>query len=182
MRRNHHFVFRGVNICLWIRLFTLLRIDLPNVAKANLSEEPDIKYTIVAQRWLTDEEIRKFKDVIGYRIAIRIRLSNDSDTSIEYLASSLNGRPLGYCWDRKIDQKEWEYMPPSRGRTGAPGTELTGIGYDWRVLPPHSSVEGEALSYTAKDQEFAFSTFIRQNPESEMCEVVSNVIRPLSDR
>jgi hypothetical protein len=182
MRHRCCFIFKPIIICFWVTMVFVLQTNSPVKATAGQSKDPTIKYTVISQRWLTKEELRKFEDVIGYRIAIKLRLSNDSDKSIEYLASSLDNEPRGYSLHSKIGTEAWEYIPHSRGRTGNPGTEFTGIGYTWRVLQPHSSVEGEILSYTAKDQEFAFSTFIQKNSESEMREVVSDTIRPLSNR
>jgi len=182
MKRKSVSIFKFSLACLVTISFVILQVLSPNKAGAKLMSKPTIKYTVVSQRWLTKEEIQKFEDAIGYKIAIKVRLTNDSDENIEYLSSSIHSRPLGYRWERKIGAKDWYFTPPSRGRDGVPGIEFTGIGYAWRVLPPHSSVEGEVLSYTSKDEEFAFSTFVRNNPEDSMCEIVSDVIRPLFDR
>lgn len=162
-------------------LASLFMVD-ENMATSGQSDKTAIQYTVISQRWLTQEEISKFEDVKGYKIAIRVRLANDSPSDVEYLASSFDIRPLGYRWERKRGKKEWEFTPPSRGREGLPGSEFTGIGYTWRILPARSAVESEILSYTARDEEFAFSTFIRKGSENQMREIVSNVIHPLVDR
>lgn len=182
MRSDHRHCSRLFIFFLGLGLLVLLLIGSGSKARAQQSNKSAIQYIVVSQRWLTHEELSKFEDAKGYQIAIRLRLSNESDHSVEYLASSSDLSSLGYRWERKTDKKDWEFTPPSRGRDGTPGSEFTGIGYTWRVLPAHSAVETENLSYTAKDEVFAFSTFIRKGPESQPQEVVSNVIHPLFDR
>ncbi len=179
MRHKYEYGSRLLLISVRLCLLVLLLVEGGHEAGERQADKKVIQYTVVSQRWLSYEELSKFEDVKGYKIAIRVRLSNETDRDIEYLASSLDIRPLGYSWTRKIGKKDWEYTP---SRNLPPSSMFTGIGYTWRVLPSHSAIETEILSYTAKDEEFAFSTLIRKDLQSQMQEVVSNVIRPLVNR
>lgn len=144
-----------------------------------MEAQPEIRYTFVSQRWLSKEELSKFKDVHGLALAVRMRLSNESKSHVSYLAG-ISIVPHGYRWFRKIGETKWQYLPKSRGREGPPGSEFRGVAYTWLELPPGASIEFEAYDWSKDDEEHAFSAFVRQDKDASQEEVTSDTFRPLS--
>ena len=58
-------------------------------ASEPIENSGQVRYTILSVRPLTDAEKASFQDVAGPNIAVRYRLSNETDHSISYLAESL---------------------------------------------------------------------------------------------
>lgn len=146
-----------------------------------MEPQPGIRYTFLSQRWLSNEELSRFKDVHGLALAVRMRLSNESKSHVFYLAGT-SVIPQGYHLFRKIGETKWQYLPKSRGRAGPPGSEFTGVAYTWLELPPGASIEFEAYDWSEDDEEHAFSAFVRQDKDASPEEVTSNNYRPLSKR
>lgn len=143
----------------------------------------NVQYNAQSQRRLTIEEKSRFKDVIGYSIAIQMRLKNTSNTEIYYLSSSLENRPLGYRWEKIDGDTDWSFTPNTRGRIGLPGVELTGVGYEWRLLSPQATIDADFFSASPVDKKFRYSTFIRSaESESLTCEAISEPFLPLQTK
>lgn len=143
-----------------------------------IAAQPEIRYAFLSQRWLTKEELSRFKDVHGLALAVRMRFSNESKSHVSYLAG-VSVVPHGYRWFRKIGETKWQYLPKSRGREGSPGSEFTGVAYTWLELPPGASNEFETYDWSTEDEEHAFSAFVRQDKDGSSMEVTSDTYRPL---
>lgn len=144
---------------------------------------PNVRYIFLSQRRLTKDELKQFDDVFGLALAVRMRLSNEGKNPVYYLADS-NGsiRPHGYQVFRKLGASTWEFLPPSRGREGAPGSEFTGGGYTYLILPPNAAVEFEMLDWSNPEQEHAFTTFIKVDADAKPMEITSDTFRPTSNK
>lgn len=140
---------------------------------------PNVRYTFLSQRWLTKDELKQFDDVIGLTHAVRMRLSNEGKNPVYYLADS-NGsiRPHGYQFFRKLGTSTWEFLPPSRGREGVPGSEFSGSGYTYLMLPPNAAVEFEMFDWSNPNQEHAFTTFLKVDVDAKPVEITSDSFRP----
>jgi hypothetical protein len=138
-----------------------------------------VRYIFLSQRRLTKDELKQFDDVFGLALAVRMRLSNEGKSPVYYLADS-NGsiHPHGYQFFRKLGATTWEFLPPSRGREGVAGSEFTGRGYTYLMLPPNSAVEFEMFDWNNPNQEHAFSTFIKVSAEAKPVELTSDSFRP----
>jgi hypothetical protein len=150
-----------------------------NNTDSRMEAQPGIRYTFLSQRWLSNEELSRFKDVHGLALAVRMRFSNEGKSHVFYLAG-ISVIPQGYHSFRKIGETKWQYLPKSRGREGPPGSEFTGVAYTWLELPPGASIEFEAYDWSKDDEEHAFSAFVRQDKDASPMEVTSDTFRPLS--
>jgi hypothetical protein len=144
---------------------------------------PNVRYTFLSLRWLTKDELKQFDDVFGLALAVRMRLSNEGKNPVYYLADS-NGsiRPHGYQFFRKLGASTWEFLPPSRGREGVPGSEFTGTRYTYLMLPPNAAVEFEMLDWSNPEQEHAFTTFIKVDADAKPMEITSETFRPTATK
>jgi len=89
--------------------------------------------------------------------------------------------PAGYQFFRKIGDKEWQSLPPSRGRReGIAGPEFKGDGYRWLELPPGAAIEFEVYDWSSGGEEHSFSAFVKTDPHQEPIEVRSDIFKPLS--
>lgn len=141
---------------------------------------PGVSYTFLSQRWLTKDELKQFKDVHGLSIAVRMRFSNQGKDPVYYLARSAGSViPEGYRSFRKVGDPNWQYLPQSRGREGAPGSEFTGVAYTWLQLPAGASIEFETFDWSKSDEEHALSAFVKKDMDSKPVEVISDIFRPL---
>jgi hypothetical protein len=104
-----------------------------NNGDSGTEAQPGVRYTVVSQRWLRNDELSQFKDVHGLTLAVRMRLSNESMSPVFYLAGT-SVIPQGYKLFRKIGETSWQYLPKSRGREGSPGSEFSGVAYTWLEL------------------------------------------------
>jgi hypothetical protein len=143
---------------------------------------PAVKYAVISQRWLSPKELSRFQDVSGLVLAVRMRLSNESDWYIKYPARSTGSiLPEGYHYFRKVGEKHWQSLPPSRGRVGdQPGPEFSGDGIRWLELAPYASVEFEILNWSNAAEEHCFSTFVKTDENPTPIEEKSNIFRPLT--
>lgn len=141
---------------------------------------PDVMYKVLAQRWLTKEELKQFENVRGVALAVRLRLSNESKRHILYLANSGTISPTGYHLFRPIGTSSWLSTSPARGREGSPGSEFTGVAYSWLELPPGAAIEIEAHDWSKSGEEHAFSTFIKTDIDVKPVELISSIYRPLT--
>ena len=144
---------------------------------------PNVRYVFLSQRRLTKDELKQFDDVFGLALAVRMRLSNEGKNPVYYLADS-NGsiRPHGYQFFRKLGASTWEFLPPSRGREGVPGSEFTGRGYTYLMLPPNTAVEFEMFDWNNPNQEHAFTTFIKVDVDAKPVEITSDTFRPTANK
>ncbi len=138
-----------------------------------------VKYEVLNQRRLTEEEIKRLGQLYGITLAIRLRLTNSSSQHIRYLATSGTMVPIGYHLFREVGATEWKSTLPARGRQGPPGSEFTGISYSWLVLPPGAVVEIDAHDWSKAGEEHAFSTFVKESPDSKPEEVMTKPYRPI---
>lgn len=138
-----------------------------------------VRYGVVSKRLLTAAERSKFTDVQGLEIAVRLKLSNDNDYHIRYLANAGSIVPAGYRLFRERGTDSWQSTSRARGKEGAPGTEFSGVGYAWLEIPPHASVEFEAHDWVSHSQEHAFSTFVRDGKQT--VEVTSDAYVPVAE-
>jgi hypothetical protein len=152
-----------------------------NNGDSGTEAQPGVRYTVVSQRWLRNDELSQFKDVHGLTLAVRMRLSNESTSPVFYLAGT-SVIPQGYKLFRKIGETSWQYLPKSRGREGSPGSEFSGVAYTWLELPAGASIEFETYDWSAKDEEHAFSAFIREDKNAVSQEVTSDTYRPITSR
>lgn len=145
-----------------------------------------VRYAVVSQRWLTTDELKQFDDEFGFAIAVRMRLSNESRAPVHYLADGNESigsiRPQGYEFFRQVGETKWNYSPPTRGREGAPGSQLPSNQYKYLILPPGASIEFEIFDWTRSEQEHAFSTFVKFDVNARPIEIVSDTFRPLAKR
>ena len=140
---------------------------------------PQVRYSALSQRWLSDSELKQFKDVIGVSLSVRIRLSNDGETPVWYLARAGSVCPMGYQLFRRLGETVWQSTSPSRGREGPPGSEFTGVVYSWLELPAGSAIEMNAHDYSRAGEEHAFSTFVKTKKDGPIVEVIMEPYRPL---
>ena len=152
-----------------------------NSGDSGMEAQPGVRYTFLSQRWLSNDELSRFKDVHGLTLAVRMRLSNESMSPVFYLAGS-SVIPQGYKLFRKIGETSWQYLPKSHGREGPPGSEFSGVAYTWLELPAGASIEFETYDWSAKDEEHAFSAFVRQDKNASPQEVTSDPYRPIISR
>jgi hypothetical protein len=152
-----------------------------NNGDSGTETQPGVRYTVLSQRWLRKDELSQFKDVHGLTLAVRMRLSNESMSPVFYLAGT-SVIPQGYKLFRKIGETSWQYLPKSRGREGSPGSEFSGVAYTWLELPAGASIEFETYDWSAKDEEHAFSAFIREDKNAVSQEVTSDTYRPITSR
>jgi hypothetical protein len=158
---------------------------IPNANETRITagKLASVRYVVVSQRWLTRDELKQFDDEFGLAIAVRMRLSNESAAPFYYLADG-NGsiHPQGYEFFRKVGEIKWDYLPPTRGREGAPGTEPVSNQYKYLILPAGAAIEFEIFDWNRPVQEHAFSTFVKLDVNSRPIEIVSDTFRPLSIR
>lgn len=138
-----------------------------------------VKYEVLNQRRLTEEEIKQLGQPYGIALAVRLRLTNTSNRHILYLATSGTIVPTGYHFFREVGASEWKSTSPARGRQGPPGSEFTGAVYSWLELPPGAAVEIDAHDWSKAGEEHAFSTFVKQSPDSKPEEITTNSYRPI---
>ena len=145
-----------------------------------------VRYSVISQRWLTEDELRQFDDEFGLAIAVRVRLSNESRAPVYYLADANESigsiRPQGYEFFRNVGETKWEYSPPIRGRDGAPGSQSPSNQYKYLMLPPGAAIEFEVFDWSRSGQEHAFSTFVKFDLKAPPVEIVSDVFRPLTKK
>lgn len=146
-----------------------------------INAQTGVSYTFLSQRWLTEEELKQFKDAHGLTLTVRMRFSNHGKNPVYFLAKSAGSLiPEGYRSFRKVGDTKWQYLPQSRGREGAPGSEFTGVAYTWLQLPAGASIEFETFDWSRDDEEHALSAFVKTDMDSKPVEVISNIFRPLS--
>lgn len=175
-----------------VALLLVVLLVFPFAVPAKTSAQPrklavatnEVRYVYLSQRWLTPKELKRFKDVSGLVLATRLRISNESDWYVTYLArSSGSVLPVGYHYFRTVGVKEWQSLPPARGRReGVPGPEFRGDGYRWLELPPGSSLEFEIYTWSGESEEHFFSAFVKTDSDQEPIEVRSDIFKPLSQR
>lgn len=144
---------------------------------------PNVRYTFLSLRRITKEELKQFDDVFGLTLAVRMRLSNEGNNPVYYLADS-NGsiRPHGYQFFRRLGASTWESVQPTRGREGVPGSEFTGSRYTYLMLPPNAAVEFEMFDWNNPNQEHAFTTFIKVDADAKPAEITSDTFRPTANK
>jgi len=165
--------------CCFVVLLASWSASRTHTTESKEMSPPNIRFTFLSQRPLTKDELKQFDDVFGLAIAVRMRLSNEGKNPVYYLADS-NGsiRPHGYQFFRKPGASIWEFLPPSRGREGVPGSEFTGSGYTYLMLPPNAAIEFEMFDWSNPNQEHAFTTFIKIDVDAKPVEITSNAFRP----
>jgi len=171
-------------VCLLILGLFLVFLVGHGQTKNNSATTIGVSYRVVSQRWLSKSETSEaLKGNAVFNMAVRLRLSNESNRRVYYLAfSDDNIFPLGYHFSRKVGGKDWEMItPPTRGRAGLPGTEFKGGAYRYLILDPGTSVEFEAGDLTAPDVERAFSVILKTDQSADPVEVFSDVYRPLTN-
>jgi hypothetical protein len=163
------------SVCLWMGPLSKSRVPALTFTPTN------VQYSYVSQRWLSHAELNRFKDAHGLVLAVRLRLSNQTDWYVEYLAASTGSiLPVGYQYYRPVGEKEWKSLPPSRGRSAQSlPIEFKGDGYRWLELPPGASVEFEIYNWSSAREEHAFSSFIKTDPDRAPNEIVSDTFKPL---
>jgi hypothetical protein len=136
---------------------------------------PGIRYTILSQRRLTKEEHKQQKDAFA-TIAIRVRLSNESDQDIYYLASTVSPiMPVGHLLRRKAGGLEWNN--PSNHREDV--LAFSGDGYIWVWLPSHAAIEVERSIIGNPMEEQAFTVFVKTDKNPEPVQIISDTFLPL---
>jgi hypothetical protein len=167
-------------IVLLISVFSLVSFHgftLMSTQKRDVSL--NAKYEVLNQRQLTEEEIERLGKPYGIALAVRLRLTNISSQHILYLATSGTIVPTGYHLFRDVGTSEWKSTSPARGRQGPPGSEFTGAVYSWLELPPGAAVEIDAHDWSKAGEEHAFSTFVKESPDSKPEEITTNSYRPI---
>gem|GEM_PF-3338150 len=127
---------------------------------------------VISQRWLTDPERKRLAPLSGASIAVRLRLSNESNDEIVYLAGFDSTQPYGYRLFRAIGERAWDALPRTTQRTEPLYVANSGGKYSYIRLKPNSTLEYEIAdsanpsratesSKGGYDEEHAFSVFIR---------------------
>jgi len=136
---------------------------------ASTSTEPparqatEVRLEFLSIRWRPKHESAS-KDAFGFNLAVRLRLSNESDETVCYLTSLNRINPVGLEYLRRKGQKDWESPPPDRRGIG----EFSSSVYEWRQLPPKSAVEAERMTGTLDgDYEVAYSAFVKNEGDSQ---------------
>lgn len=151
----------------------------PLMGAKRMSQSLSVKYEVLNQRRLTEAEIKQLGNLYGIKLAVRLRLTNTGSRHIFYLATSGTMVPTGYHLFREVGASEWKSTSPARGRQGSPGSELTGISFSWLELSPGAAVEIDAHDWSKAGEEHAFSTFVRESPDSKPEEVMTKPYRPI---
>ena len=139
-----------------------------------------IRLEYKSQRWLSTKELTQFDDIFGLSLAVKLRLVNDSECVFYFLSDKNYVRPHGYQMFRKKGQTAWDFLPPSRGRDGAPGSEFTSTSYVFLGLLPSTSIEYEVPDWSRADEEHAFTIFVKPTIEVPAREIISNIYMPLT--
>ena len=158
------------------RLKFLLVLSLitqsPTVSSQTNCVKEKICLKVISQRWLTDQERKRLAPVSGASIAVRLRLSNESNDEILYLAGFDSAQPYGYRLFRIIGAETWDSLPRTTERTEPLYVANSGGKYAYIRLKPNSILEYEVAdsanpssaterSKGGYDEEHAFSVFIK---------------------
>jgi hypothetical protein len=149
-------------------------------ASEPIENSGEVRYTILSVRPLTDAEKASFQDVAGLNIAVRYRLSNETDHWISYLAESSSISPAGYRLYRKIGTSEWNSTNPSRAKSGAPGSDLKAdtLLHRWIEFPRHAAIELELFDSASGEEEHAYSVIIKDGDKEY--EKISQAFLPVA--
>jgi hypothetical protein len=142
---------------------------------------PNVTLTVVSQRplgedstWMKNQDSDVFVAVRD-DLVVRLRLTNNGKETVYYLASIYEPTPTGYVLYKQVGDIEWKATSPARGREGS----LTGGGYEWRPLPPHTSTEFEFTDLSKRTGEHAASVLVNTRPDHiARIEVISDSYRP----
>jgi len=147
-------------------------------AKNDHGDEP--RYKVLSQRWMTEAEKRNFNDVVGLRIAVRMRFENGGNRAIYYSASQYNVLPHGCQYTRNIGTAAWDSRAQWCREQGTREREASSDKFRWLLLPSGSAIEFDLYDYSDSNEEHAFSTFVKETLEDKPMEIVSTAYRPLS--
>src|ERR1700685_4107041 len=67
-----------------------------------------VKFEVLGQKHLTDDDVRRLGSVYGVKIAVRLRLTNKGNQYVKYLSVSGTVVPAGYQLFRDIGTQEWK--------------------------------------------------------------------------
>ena len=156
----------------------------PGVASsAGLTNRPldkTVEFSVVSQRELSEEEQKQFEDALGLKIAVRLRLSNHGMLPIYYFALQDSILPEGYQLFREVGKDNWHSRPPRRVKETLP--EVNEGEYIWLELAPGKSQEFDTFDWSDDNEEHAFSTFVKSNPNARPVEIVTNAFRPIPEK
>ena len=141
---------------------------------------------VVSQRWLTKTDLAAHDPMSSQRIAVRLRLSNETGHEIMYLTGLNSIAPLGYRYSRKVGEPQWTFLPKTKDRSERL-FRLSGISgnYVYLRLPANSGVEFEIPDWASsreKLEEHAFSVFIKFDDNENTIvsvELTSEIFYPL---
>ena len=159
---------RSLKILLVLSLIT----QTPAVNSQTNCVKEKICLKVISQRWLTDSERKRLAPLSGASIAVRLRLSNESNDEILYLAGFDSTQPYGYRLFRAIGDQAWDSLPRTTQRTEPLYVANSRGRYSYIRLKPNSTLEYEVpdsanpssateRSKGGYDEEHAFGVFIK---------------------
>ncbi len=152
------------------------------IAATPLSAQQDppkgVKFQVVSVRVLSEKEaVDRSPDFVGPNIAIRLRLSTNSQGLIFY-GWKESVVPAGYKVQRTDKSTSWLYgKGGTEKKPSSPGLKavLFGSVGQWSTLPAHSAIEWEELDSTSfAGETHAFTAFIKRRDSDQSLEVFSD--------
>jgi len=158
-----------------LALVLAISSTLTCLGQGTVARVDDIQLTFLSQRSRTLKEMRKDEGVLGLKVAARFRLSNNSDSSLAYLASVNRGIvPFGSYLYRKLNSEKWQCHPECTEEADL-NSLISKESLRWLELPSKAAVEFEVFDSKGTSlEERGFLAFLRVSGNDKLIKLISN--------